>query len=657
MKVTKKLLALLLGLTLILGLGISVGATETENTNLFVNPSFENGLEGWTAKRLSHQNEAALSGEYSAEFVAYEPNAGTKFAQYPQNYEAGVLLQKVNNLKGKSMYKFNGYIYSTSTIDTFTYDEYISIKYTFYSDDTILGAAVEEKIKVSVETWTKLQSFITLPNDANGVEIGIIHKGGSTFTRSYDSFSLEEVVLTSTDGNFLLNGSFENGIEGWYAAGADNGSYSKTPNQVEYTEEFKAPAADFGKYYAQYPAGYAKSLLTQRVDGLQSGNIYTFSGYYYTEHPSNSTDPYVSVVYAFYKNGAKVGEDKTVNITPVMKGWTKVEQDVFIPAGVDGIDIGFKTTNGSAYVRCYDKLSLKFKGNLITNGGFEDSSIADKEATGWLSTKGSSTFAFTDDCHSGEVAYTSDDWARIEQAIPAVGETRYKLTYWFKSTDAASAKQSNVRVRFFNSEPTKSNYNPGISMSAINVNTTALLSTDGWQKHVAYFVTPSDTKGISVVLYTYTIKSDKAACMYDDVELVVSDDAVEFLGFTNNAAENTGYETTLNTSGSYKDAGLYTVDAKIPATTLKPVNTLVPGKKIYASAVSLINPDTALVYGLFSMEGDAKRLEAVEIAEPDENGLITTGIEVPETGTYYLEVYLWNSMGGLKPILSPIELK
>ena len=652
MKVTKKLLALLLGVTLIAGLGISVGATETESTNLFANPSFENGLEGWTAKRTSYQQESAAFAEYSEAFPAYSEDAGTKYVQYPQNYDAAVLLQKVNNLKGKSTYKFSGYMYSTSTNTTFTEDAYISLQYTFYSDDTALGTATEETLKVPVATWTKLQGFITLPENANSVEIGIIHTWGSTFTRCYDELCLEEVVLTSADGNFLLNGSFENGLTGWEI----NCAAAKPAAQVAYGGTLTAPEKGSGTYCAQFPAGNASSSLTQRVDGLKSGYIYTFSGYYHTYRADAVADAYAKFIYTFYKNGVIEGTTTEVFLTTPINSWTKVEQDIFIPAGVNGIEIGFKTTNGSSHIRSYDNLSFKCNENLIANGGFEDSNANDKTAEGWLLTKGASTFAFSADSHSGEVAYTADDYGRIEQAIPALDGTRYKLTYWFKSADADSEKASYVRVRFFSTKPSKSNTNPGTSTSAINVNSMPLVSSDGWQKHVAYFTTPAGTAGISVVLHSYTSGGDKAVCMYDDVELVISDDTITFLGFTENNTENTGYETNQNTTGSYIDAGEYAVEAKAPATTLQSISTLPAGKAVYVSAISFMNTDVTLAYGLFSMDGDVKTLEAVEIAEPDADGFMTAGISVPATGTYYLEVYLWNGTGGMKPIMAPIKL-
>ncbi len=657
MKMAKKLLAMLLGLTLIVSMGVSVGATETETTNLLTNPSFENGLEGWTAKRTSHQQESALSGEYSAEFAAPSEDAGTKFAQYPLNYEAGLLSQKVTGLKGKSMYKFSGYVHTVSSSEI-TRDDYLYMFYTFYSDDTALGTTVEEQRKTPVNEWTKLQLFITLPNDANSVEIGVVHKGGSTFTRTYDAFSLEEITLAESGGNLLLNAGFENGFEGWYAAGADNGSYSKTPNQVAYSADFTAPVSDAGEYCAQYPAGYAISLLTQRVDGLRSGNIYLFSGYMHTKHATNTTDPYVYMTYTFYKNGEAVGANTDVKIATTLGAWVKVEQEVFIPAGVDGIDIGFKTTNGGAYVRSYDKISFMLKENLLTNGGFEENDPAQKAATGWFVTSTDATFTFTEDSHSGESAYTSDGWARVEQAVPAVEGTRYQFTYWFKSTNATEAMSSYVRVRFFDQEPAKSNTNPGTSLSAINVNTTPSLSTDGWQKHVAYFLTPPGTKGISVVLHSYTSTNKKAACMYDDVELKLGENAVEFLGFSSNEPQNLGCVTTQNTSGSYPDSGLYEVSAKNPATTLHFTNTLSLGEKVCASAISLSNPSTALVLALFSEDGNKKCLHAVDIAKPDETtGFLATGIQVPDEGTYYIKAYIWNSMDGLKSIMEPIELR
>lgn len=293
----------------------------------------------------------------------------------------------------------------------------------------------------------------------------------------------------------------------------------------------------------------------------------------------------------------------------------------------------------------------------MLNPGFEDCDPVEKTAEGWLSTTVSASYVFTTDTHTGSAAYAADGWARIEQALPAAENTRYKLTYWYKSQNTETEVAANVRVRFFDVRPTKSSKNPGTSTCALNIKSAALLPSDGWQQHVAYFTTPPGTNGISVVVHGYSGNS-KGVCVYDDMELKVAEENVEFLGFSTTAPESVGCVTTQNTgNSSYIDSGLYEVAVKNPATTLSYTDSIAPGAAIYASAVDPDNADTLLVYAMFAEEEGTRTLAAVRIVKPDANGLLTAGITVPETGTHTLEVYMWNSAGGLRPIMAPMELQ
>ena len=164
------------------------------------------------------------------------------------------------------------------------------------------------------------------------------------------------------------------------------------------------------------------------------------------------------------------------------------------------------------------------------------------------------------------------------------------------------------------------------------------------------------------MLHSYSSTSGgtttKGWCIYDDVELSIAENETEFLGFTVNEPQSIGCisEPITDENSSYKDSGIYAVDANNPATTLKLTDKVVSDATIYASAVSTGAQDAVLIYGRYSLKDGKRHLEAIEIAEPDESGLLSVGLTVPPTGTYTLEAFIWDGINGLKPIMDPVEL-
>lgn len=665
MKVTKKLLALLLGLTLMVSMGISVGATEADSTNLLTNPSFENGLEGWTAIRTTHNLESALSMDYVEDFTAHTDTAGSKYVKFPSNYGKSVLTQKVSGLSGGDIYKFNAYVYTITSNPEISLDTYIYITYSFYSGDTVLGTATEVQQKTALTSWTKLESSIVLPNDADGLEIGIIHKGGDSFTRSYDELSLEKISFIEPDGNLLLNSGFEAGSTNWEAK--RNGSnfdplreYGKIYTNLHSTEVGleTAPSDAYGSNFMYFRTNTSQYSLKQKVTNIKEGESYKFIGDVLATATNNSTSPAITVICTSYKEDGNVIRTDTFETKILMNNWCTVEAVFTLPDDTDSIDIGVEAEpKTSVYHRYFDNFYLVPTDNLLGNSSFEDKTI------GWSATSDvdSQTDFISHNSHSDGLAFTgqTSKWGRMEQYLLAKPGAKYKLTYWFKSVDASVAKKSAVSIRFFEEKPTGNANRSNESLCHIELNTLPLLSSDGWQQYVGYFTAPQNAQGMSVVVKSYSSSGGTGNCIYDDMELSFVDQDIEFVGFSDvNPATLTGVETVLN-EASFKDSSSYSSlvnGVKTPAVTLNKITEVNNSSSIFASAVAPSAPDTALVFALFSENGGKKKLEAIDIAKPDENGLITTGITVPETGSYYAEAYILNSMGGLKPITDPIEL-
>lgn len=665
MKVTKKLLALLLGLTLMVSMGIFVGATEADSTNLLTNPSFENGLEGWTAIRTTHNLESALSMDYVEDFTAHTDTAGSKYVKFPSNYGKSVLTQKVSGLSGGDIYKFNAYVYTITSNPEISLDTYIHITYSFYSGDTVLGTATEVQQKTALTSWTKLESSIVLPNDADGLEIGIIHKGGDSFTRSYDELSLEKISFIEPDGNLLLNSGFEAGSTNWEAK--RNGSnfdplreYGKIYTNLHSTEVGleTAPSDAYGLNFMYFRTNTSQYSLKQKVTNIKEGESYKFIGDVLATATNNSTSPAITVICTSYKEDGNVIRTDTFETKILMNNWCTVEAVFTLPDDTDSIDIGVEAEpKTSVYHRYFDNFYLVPTDNLLGNSSFEDKTI------GWSATSDvdSQTDFISLNSHSDGLAFTgqTSKWGRMEQYLLAKPGAKYKLTYWFKSVDASVAKKSAVSVRFFEEKPTGNANRSNESLCHIELNTLPLLSSDGWQQYVGYFTAPQNAQGMSVVVKSYSSSGGTGNCIYDDMELSFVDQDIEFVGFSDvNPATLTGVENVLNET-SFKDSSSYSSlvnGVKTPAVTLNKITEVNNSSSIFASAAAPTAPDTALVFALFSENGGKKKLEAIDIAKPDENGLITTGITVPETGSYYAEAYILNSMGGLKPITDPIEL-
>ncbi len=227
MKVTKKLLAILLGLTLVFSMGISLGAAAAEpaSTNLLTNPSFEDGRTGWTIKRtINTKGWDELTNLTSTEggVFAYGEDTltaptekgegfGDNYLEITRSSSKSLLLQKVGGLKGGSAYQFSGWAYCEHTDGLSSGAVYVVCSY--YNGDTLLNtltrdaSAYETDVKAAEATtasaWTYLRTVVDLPEGADGVEIGIMTTTRDESTRRYDNFSLTKYT------NLLRNGDFE----------------------------------------------------------------------------------------------------------------------------------------------------------------------------------------------------------------------------------------------------------------------------------------------------------------------------------------------------------------------------------------------------------------------------------------------------------------
>jgi len=515
------------------------------------------------------------------------------------------------------------------------------------------------------------------------------------------SVSIIGVEVSANSGvgseNLLLNPSFEDGLNYWTAKKANTswdiaedlevrqhstdyplvGGYGISPTALLIPEGYSEL---FGSNYASSPnTNRPRLLLTQKVTGLRPKNTYEFSGWGFISISSSIGTSYSNageIICSFYSTGTNPDVDQPVSTeTATMKlnsrVWTNFRATFLLPEGVDTVVVGIKndTSTGTTYLRSFDNFSLVRKDNLITNPGFETTEgghASNAKAQGWYKTNNDATYSFATESHNGNIAYQSDGWGRIEQAVPALENTKYRLSYWYKSADNNKEWQSYGYARFLTNKPTTSDMLPAAStstISGIEFRSVSLLSSDGWQKCITYFTTPPATKGISIVLNSFASSTELIAekggkCIFDDVELVLIDKEDEFLGFT---TESANYEPVINTTatGTYACANEHdpVLLSKTICTTIKFVDAISGGDTVYAVAVTASN--TALLFGVFSEKNEAKVLERMEVTTNDitlNKGLISTGVTVPNIGGQYtLKAMMWKSVEGLVPILK-VEL-
>lgn len=420
--------------------------------------------------------------------------------------------------------------------------------------------------------------------------------------------------------------------------------------------------AQEGSKFIKFPTALGSGSVRQLVTGLEGGKNFEFSGYfntsentgfilyiyYYKTYEYNGQMVTTSLdEYAANTGNAVTGDvEKKVAFSSTNGNWQKLGFTFTLNPMADGAEVALYGNGATGTVEMFDNVSLVYTDNLLSNPSFEYYNVTTVTETkldmyNWYESV-STTKQYVENPHSGSYAALPTNWGYLSQVVKIKPSTRYRLSYWYKVTTSAAA--STVDVLFSNAAE------GDISNTAYGINapTASVTVADGWKKHVFYFTTPPLAQRLNVRMKSGATAANK---MYDDVELVEIEDEREILGFTSAAPVRVAGTEGGATYPSELVPNLY-------GYTATPVTNITNGAKIYASATAPVGMDAVLLIGLFSENGNVRKLEAFKIVKPGANeDFCYDSITIPESGTYTAEAFLWNSVGEIVPVSNNFIIK
>jgi len=298
----------------------------------------------------------------------------------------------------------------------------VSQYYNLTLSDTILPAGGSVTLTVQPKTGLSVGSY----NEKINIE-----STNNSKTYFYADFNV-------TDGNFLVNSGFENGLNGWT---------SGSTSQFDWTSR----VIDWAKNSGSYALGFGSDIayvssVSQTASGIPNG---TYNVSVWVQHAGLGGDNYARLNVSGYG-----GEDLSVDATGDEWVWQKITiENVEVTNNKMTITLEVADDTNWGINVCFDDVELILDGdgdgggevipppdgeNLLLNPGFEEQytnwsvggTAADEhpEWKTWINGPNS------DDVHSGEYCVqfggASEYLTTVSQTVTGIPNGTYKLSVW-----------------------------------------------------------------------------------------------------------------------------------------------------------------------------------------------------------------------------------
>lgn len=585
----KKLFALILALaTLCTAGGVHVAATEETSTNLVQNPTFSNGMEGWT---YSAEGDPLASVGGFAEGEKYvKPAAGSHIEQlvpitetgtYRLSFKMKATVYNAATLE-KAVYMADGHNYTEQFSNDPSKENYDTYRYGMgMTQDYIGGLAFGETCAEEEAAWKEYALTVPVPSK-NVTRFRIrLYFNGTTAPLGVDDIRFEKV---NDSAAAVVNGGMD------YLSASNNASLGGYANQQNVSRETEPD----GNHYMKLTSG-GQFRQFMAIDG---GKTYRLS-YRMKSATANPMKFYNIDKYFFYKDGYSEASRVTTGLTDIdfdttyegdaLNTWKSYNLTFSAPEEAN-VFLLFVV----AYAECFlddiaiEEVNTPF--NYIFNGDFEGGTA------GWKLI-GSGTIAQEADgnryyARAATKASAAENYFRQYRDLPA---GRYKLSFKAK----VQTKGATVGIAFEGRTVGWNDDFQHFKKAPCNA-----IFTDDWQTFNFYFTMPTDSTDFYLKLAGGYWADGAQNAWYDDVTLTKDTETrLEFAEYTQHNVSN-GFAEAKNTE---------TLTALRNAGATIPVAAHYIPQSAGDDEKAGIAETVYLMAALYETVGDAKKLVGIDI--------------------------------------------
>lgn len=480
---------------------------------------------------------------------------------------------------------------------------------------------------------------------------------------SADTKAVQATVLA---GNLVVNSAMADEDED---ALPDNWAFDTTSGDASVTlvkagdEGYNAPADWTGNYVKIFSGtsgthGSYNRGVSQSVKGLNPGTLYKLSALYESE--SNQITWDLSLLY-FANDSAKgtaiesSGLTLTYNQFITANAWTvsnfaanenggegeyvfrmpTLAEGSVLPEGASlGISVKVRAAASNVTVTLAN-IQLTGTDDLIVNGDFEG------DLAGWSANKtgaAATSVAESEKANGNTYAKIQDDNAKafLLQSVPVDGGKTYRIRFSF----SASAS-STPRLGVLNGASGKyyCHFNAGTNVSNNDPATTA------WHQYTYYFTTLSTETKINIRLATWNTGGN--TLHFDDISLVEMTRPADMALYSTTSGAVLSDMPTAGEAVQCR-AMVKTTEAKDTAKLIFVVYKLEDGKKQIAYIT--YGDDTAIAQSKHHYTDVATNF--VEVSKT-----FTIPSDLDSDSTYITQAFVWETLGGLKPLDTSFALQ